>query len=373
MIRAFRYPLRPTPAQEAILESWVLACQRLYNAALEQRRETWRKQRVSLSLYDQQKQLTELRAVDPEWRAVPAWVERSALARLDRAFQAFFRRVKRGEKPGFPRFRSRDRYDSFDLGSSLPRVDGDRVQLPAIGAVKFHRYRELRGAVRHVSVRRGARSWTISFACDLGAAPPKVTVRAVTGVDVGLEAFATLSTGERVENPRFFRASEETLARRQQSLARKRRGSNSRRAAKRLVARAHARVRDQRLNFARKLACALFARFDLVAHEDLAIARMARGNLAKSIHDAAWGQFLGALALKAENAGKHCVAVDPRGTSQTCPACGAVAKKALEERQHNCSSCGFVAHRDHAAAQVILGRGLRLGQLTEATEVQRGL
>lgn len=117
--------------------------------------------------------------------------------------------------------------------------------------------------------------------------------------------------------------------------------------------------------FARKLACALFARFDLIAHEDLRIARMVHGNLAKSIHDAAWGQFLGALQSKAESAGKWCVPVDPRGTSQACAACGAVAKKELPEREHRCD-CGFIAHRDVNAAQNILARGLRVGLLTEA-------
>jgi putative transposase len=189
----------------------------------------------------------------------------------------------------------------------------------------------------------------------------------VVGVDVGLEAFATLSTGERVENPRYGREAQEVLARRQRSLAKKKRGSSSRKEAKRLVARAYERIRNQRLDHARKLACTIFSRFDLVAHEDLQIARMVRGNMAKSIHDAAWGQFLRALQSKAEGAGKWCVPVDPRGTSQACAACGAVAKKELSERVHRCD-CGFVAHRDHNAALNVLARGSRVGQLTEASE-----
>ena len=372
MIRAFRYPLRPTPTQEAVLETWRVACQQLYNGALQHRRDAWRRQRVNVTLYGQQKELTELRASDPEWAAIPAWVERSALVRLDRAFKAFFRRVKAGQTPGFPRFRSRDRYDSFDLGSNLPRIDGDLVHLPRIGAVKFRKYREVGGTVRHVSISRTARGWTISFVCDVGEPPAKMPVRNAIGIDVGLEAFATLSNGERVENPRYGRHAQEMLVRRQQSLSRKRRGSNSRRQAKRLVARAYEHIRHQRLDFARKLAVVLFSRFDLIAYEDLAISRMVHGTLAKSIHDAAWGQFLRALQSKAESAGKWCVPVDPRGTSQTCPACGTVAKKTLDQRQHECS-CGFSAHRDHAAAQVILARGLRVGQLTQASEVCLGL
>ncbi len=235
--------------------------------------------------------------------------------------------------------------------------------------MRFHKYRELQGVVRHVSISRTSRGWSVSFVCDLGEAPPKTPVRSMVGVDVGIEAFATLSNGERVENPRYGKGSQAILARRQQSLARKRRGSNSRKEARALVARIHERIRNQRVDFARKLACAIFSRFDLVAHEDLQIARMVRGNLAKSIHDAAWGQFLRALHSKAENAGKWCVSVDPRGTSQACAACGAVVRKELSEREHRCD-CGFVAHRDHNAALNVLARGSRAGLLTEALRVQ---
>jgi putative transposase len=364
MLRTYCYPLCANQVQEFALESWLVACQQLYNGALQHRRDAWRKQRVSVSLYDQHTDLTDLRASDPEWAAVPAWIARSALRRVDIAFKAFFRRVKAGQKPGFPRFRSINRYNTFDLGTNLPRIEGDRVHLPKLGPVRFHKYRELRGTIRHVSISRTVRGWSISFVCDLGEAPPKAAVCSAVGVDVGLEAFATLSTGERIENPRFGQEAQEVLARRQRSLARKRRGSNSRKEAKRLVARAYERIRNQRIDHARKLASLLFSRFDLVAHENLQIAHLGRGVLAKSIHDAAWGQFLRALHSKAENAGKWCVPVDPRGTSQACAACGAVARKELSQREHHCD-CGFVAHRDHNAALNVLARGSRVGQLTE--------
>ena len=366
MLRTFRYPLRPTKAQETVFDGWLVLCCELYNAALEERRDAWRKQQVRISLFDQQKELTELRAADKAWKNVPVWVARSALARLDFAFTSFLSRAVRSVNPGFPRFRSKERYTSFDLGASKPRVIDNHVYVPRMGAVRFHKYRELRGRIRHITVGRTARGWAISFVCDLGEASAKPAPVAPIGIDVGLEAFATLSTGERIENPRFFRASEDVLARRQRSLAKKRRGSASRKSAKKLVSRAYEHISNQRLDIARKLTVALFARFDLVVHEDLQIARMVRGMFAKSILDASWGLFLRCLALKAEEAGRHVIAVDPRGTSQTCPACGTIAKKTLEEREHRCS-CGFVAHRDVAAAQVILGRGLRQGQLTKAS------
>ena len=219
-----------------------------------------------------------------------------------RAFWQQYRRAKRHGYTGTP--------------GDFMGNDDDRVNLPKLGLVKFHKYRELSGTVRHVSISRTSRGWSISFVCDVGAAPEKLPVRNAVGVNVGLEAFATLSTGERIENPRFFRAGADVLARRQQSLSRKRRGSSSRCRAKLLVTRAHERIRNQRLDFARKTASLLFSRFDLIAHEDLQISRMVHGNLAKSIYDASWGQFLRCLALKAEEAGRHVIAVDPRGTSR---------------------------------------------------------
>jgi putative transposase len=368
VIRTFRYPLRLTVAQEATLDQWRIVCQQLYNGALQERRDAWRKQRVSITRIDQQKELTELRATDPEWLMVPTWIERSALRRVDLAFQAFFRRCRRGEKPGFPRFRSQDRYNSFDLGSNPVHIDGDHLNIPKLGMVKFHKYRDLHGKVKLVCIGRSARGWSVSFVCNLGEAPAKVPVQIdkVVGIDVGLEAFATLSTGERIENPRFFRKSEEMLARRQRSLARKRRGSSSRRRAKQLIARVHEHIRNQRLDFARKLACVLFDRFNLIAYEDLAISRMVHGNLAKSIYDAAWGIAIRALNSKAEEAGKWSVPVNPYRTSQRCARCGAVVKKTLAERTHSCSSCGFVTHRDHNSSLNIRALGLSAVQLTEA-------
>ena len=354
MVRTFRYPLEPNRAQKAVLEQWRVACQQLYNGALQERRDAWVKQRVSVDYNRQTTELTELRAQDASFRDVPVEVQRSALRRLHRAFQAFFRRVKAGEKPGYPRFRSRDRYQSFGLGRA--RVDGDRVHVPKLGAVKFRRYRDPMGEVLDVQVGRDADRWWLYVSCDLGAAPAKVPVRNAVGIDVGLSAFATLSDGTKVENPRFFRAGEDLLAKRQRALSTKRRGSNSRARAKRLVARAHLHVRNQRRDFAWKLAGELVRRYDLVAHEDLAVARMVHGNLAKSIHDAAWGLFLHALTCKAEEAGKWAVPVDPRGTSQRCSACGAVVGKDLSVRVHRCA-CGCVLDRDHNAALNVVALG----------------
>lgn len=136
MIRAYKYPLRPTRAQAATLTTWLGVCCDLYNAALQERREAWRVARKRIGFFDQSSGLTEARAADPDVSAVPCDIQKLALRRLDAAFGAFFRRLKVGGAPGYPRFRSRRRYDSFSF--PFARVDGNRVHVPKLGAIRFH-------------------------------------------------------------------------------------------------------------------------------------------------------------------------------------------------------------------------------------------
>lgn len=378
MHRTFRYPLHPTVAQATIMSGWLVHCQQLYNAALQHRRDAWEHEKRQRQLAEdrggkrpkakmpsyvsQSLELTDLRAND--YDDVPVIVQRSALRRIDRAFQAFFRRVKSGAKPGHPRFKARDRYNSFDIGRVLPsKKEGTRdsrsarIRVPTLGLVRFHEYRPLKGVVRNVTIRRTADRWFVCFSCDIGEAPEKTPVATATGIDVGLTTFATLSNGDEVENPRYFRKAEAQLAMRQQRLARRKRGSKGRGRAKTLVAKAHEHIRQQRLNFARQLACTLFATYDMVAYEDLNIRGMAQGPLSKSIHDAAWGTFIHALTCKAEEAGKWAVAVDPRGTTIRCSGCDTRVPKTLAEREHRCSTCGLVLGRDENAARNVLTLG----------------
>ncbi len=357
MIRTLRYPLRPNKAQEAKLEVYLLRCRQLYNAALEQRKDAYRKQGKTLSRFDQQKDLTQLRQDDLDFAAVPATILRSSLRRLDLSYKSFFRRVKAGEKPGFPRFKGVDRYKSFSF-MLPPLVRDSRILVPKLGYVKFHEYRPIAGIPLDASIRKGARGWYVCIQCDLGSAPPKSPPASHVGIDVGLLHFATLSTGEHVENPRFFSKSEQILAQRQQTLARKIRRSLSRKRQKVLVARAHEHIRNQRLDFARKLAKLLFSRFDLVSYEELNIRGMVHSTLGKSINDAGWGMLTQAIACRAEEAGKWSVGVDPRGTSQRCSRCQCVVKKDLSVRTHDCPYCGLWLDRDQNAAINIDALGL---------------
>lgn len=354
--------------------AWMHLCCELYNAALQERRGAWETSRTSVSLYDQQKALTEIRAVDAEYAAVPVWVQRSALARLDRAFGAFFTRCAAGAAPGHPRFRSARRYRSFSFPAT--RIRQGRVTVPRIGRVKFNQYRPLKGIPREITIgREPAGNWYVAVACDLGDAPMKVVVRTATGIDLGVTDLITLSDGSTVQNPRFRRQLEATLSKRQRVWSRRVEGSRGREKARLLVAKTHAHIRHRRQEFVRKLTKQLIERYDLIVHEDLQIANMStHSNLCRAIHDSGWSVFLQALRCKAESAGKRVVAVDPRGTSQRCSACGAVSKKELSQRTHSCP-CGITLGRDHNAALNILALGrsvVEAGQPAVEAEASQG-
>ena len=380
MIRTLNYPLYPTAKQETALLNILATCQRLYNAALEQRIDAYRKQRKNLTEYAQQRDLAELRKHDAVFGQVATTILRSALSRLDRAYKAFYRRLKTGQKPGFPRFRNRERYNSF----SFPCQPGTEVfrdnfvRIPAFGFTKFKKYRPLKGIPKEASIRRTAAGWTLAVVCDLGPAPGKVKVRTFTGIDVGLTHFASLADGTHVDNPRFYRKSEDIISYRSQRLEKKNKGSKSWLRAKCLLAKAHVRIKHQRLDFIRKLAKLLVTKYDLIAYENLDINALIRGNLAKSILDASWEIFTDCIKFKAEEAGTYAVGVSPKGTSQRCSRCAAVpvTKKTLADRIHFCGNCGLQLDRDHNAAINIQTLGLSAvhatftGSLTEVTRVQ---
>jgi putative transposase len=355
MIRTYKYPLHPNKREVNTLNVWFRYCCYLYNAALEQR-QIYFQHGKKITLYDQQVQLTQLCQSDPAWRAIPVWVLRSALDRLDKAFKAFFRRCKNGEKPGYPRFKSRYRYSSFSICTAT--LDRNRVKIPRLGPVKLNLYRPCSGEIKDVHIRRApSGKWWVSFACNVGEAPVKISTAPKTkiGIDLGLTCLAMRSNGKGIPNPRFYRESQEKLKATQQSLSTKTNGSRSREKARIFVARINERIHNQRLDHARKLAVELYNQYDFIGYENLNVKGMVQHpTLAKSIHDASWSMIVHCLTFKAEKAGKWAVGVDPRGTSQKCSACNTIVKKALSERVHNCPRCGLVLDRDHNAAINIL-------------------
>ena len=362
VIRSFKYRLQPNHTQRRALDSWLPLTRELYNAGLQERRDAWKKQRVSLSAYDQMAELPAVREGREDVAAVPVVVLRGALRRLDRAFHGFFRRCKTGERPGYPRFRGRDRWNTIeidDLGGRNPLTpDGRRVRLPFIGPVKLELHRPIEGTPKAMRLTRDAADrWYVVLCCvDVPARPLPRSERDV-GVDVGLLHFAATSDGGFFANPRPLKAAQAKLRRAARRLARRKKGSHRRRVAARNLARHHEHVANVRREHHIGVARSLVHRHGTIFVEDLNVKGLARGRLAGSVNDAAWSGFLHWLRVKAEEAGREVVEVDPRGTSQVCSGCGIVVQKDLGVRVHRCPDCGLTVDRDVNAARNILALG----------------
>ena len=250
-----------------------------------------RGQGVGASYYQQKIELPDLKAACPEFGAVHAHVLQDVILRLDRAFQAFFRRVKAGETPGYPRFQGKGRYNSFtfpEYGNGAV-LDGGALSLSKIGRIRIRLHRPLAGTPKTITIRREADGWYACFSyADVPVQVLPVTGQE-TGVDLGLEAFATLSDGARIFSPGWYREAERALKTAQRRVSRRKKGSNRRKKAVALLAKAHQKVRRQRQDFHHKTALALVRANDILYHEDVQTANMLKNHhLAKSISGAGW-------------------------------------------------------------------------------------
>jgi putative transposase len=371
--KTHRYKLNPTPQQERILERTLMLCRHVYNAAMGERREAWRMRGVSVTYYQQKAELPGIKEVMPEYGAVHSQVLQDVVLRVDRAFQAFFQRMREGQTPGYPRFHGRDRYNSFtypQYGNGAT-VDGGVLSLSKIGRIRMRLHRPLEGTPKTVTISREADGWYACVSCadvSVQSLPP---TGHETGIDLGIEAFATLSDGSRIFNPGWYRKAERALKTAQRRVSRRKKGSNRRRKAVTLLAKAHQKVKRQRQDFHHKTALALVCANDTIYHENLQPANMVKNHhLAKSISDAGWGAFLIILTYKAACAGRRIVGVNPAYTSQTCSGCGALVYKGLSVRWHSCPVCRTSLHRDHNAAKNIerLGQSLQGGVAVVASE-----
>jgi putative transposase len=368
VIKSFKYRLYPTRKQADVLQFTLDRNRELYNAALQERRDAWRMCRVSISYNDQSAQLPEIKEIRPEYNEIYSQVLQDTLKRVDKAFKAFFRRVKKGEKAGYPRFAGYNRYDSFTYpqveklkGTPTVRIENGRVVLPKIGHVKVKQHRPMEGKVKTCTIKREGDCWYVVFACECDAQKKLPYTDLSIGIDMGLKHFMTDSHGDVVDNPRFFRKSHGRLKKKQQRLARKKKGSNRRKRSVKLVAKAHKKIRNQRRDFHHKQARILVDTFETIVFEDLSMHHMvrrpkvktdengkylhngasAKAGLNKSILDAGWGSFIELVKHKAEWAGVTVMQVDPKKTSQMCSACGKEGEhKDLSVRTHECRHCG---------------------------------
>ena len=378
--KAFKYRLYPTPKQEQTLLFVLRRCRHLYNSALEQRKAYYQMRRKSLGYSQQAAELAEIKAAFPAYQDIHSPVLQEVLRRLDNAFAAFFRRIKNGEKPGYPRFQGQGRYDSFTYPQSGFALAGNVLTLSKIGDIKVRLHRPVVGQVKTCTIKREVNHWYAIFSCEGEEEPMPPGVEAV-GIDLGLLHFATLSTGETIENPRPSPRGLKRITLLQQAKDRKKKSSHRRKRAALALAKAHRKVRNQRKDFHHKAARFLVNRFGLIVFEDLKITNMSKApdpkpdpdkagvylpngastkaGLNLSILDAGWGQFQQVCVAKAASAGRRVLFVDPSNTSQLCSGCGRLVPNDLEVRWHSCPypDCGAELDRDHNAARTLLVRG----------------
>ena len=332
----------------------------MYNAALQERRDAYRTCRKSVTCIDQQNQLPEIKLVRPELKGVYSQVLTDVLRRLDKGFESFFRRVKKGEKPGFPRFRATSRYRSFTYPQSGFAIKEGKLRLSKIGHVKIKLHRVIEGTVKGVTISQSSTGkWFACFLVEASSSQFQSTVQ-IVGIDMGLKNFATLSTGEVFENPRFFREEANKLAKAQRRLSKTRRGSWEHKRKRKVVVRVHERIVNRRKDFAHKLSRYIVSKFGIIVFEKLDIRRMLKHpNLAVSIADAAWSQVIQFVSYKAEYAGGQILKVNPAGTSSTTHCCSVRVEITIADRELHCPNCNSVVDRDFNAALNILSLGLQ--------------
>lgn len=353
-MKAYKFKARPSKRISQAFEETLNVCRELYNAGLQERRDAWKLNQVSINFHIQAAQLPSIKALRQDLAALYSQVPQDVLRRLSKTFDAFFRRVKRGETPGYPRFKGKYRYNSFTYPQSGFRLEGDKLHLSKIGSVRLRLSRAIEGTIKTCTIKREADGWYAILTAQVNS-KPLPEAKAQVGVDVGLSVFATLSDGTEIENPRPLRQAQKKLRVAQRKVARRKKESSRRRKAVQLLARIHQHVKNQRTDFHHKISRWLVDNHQVIAVEDLNVKGLASGMLAKSVNDAGWGNFLNMIAYKAADAGRLFVQVNPSGTSQTCR-CGADTPKTLSQRWHECESCGLSANRDHVSAQVILQR-----------------
>ena len=364
MLKTYKYRLYPSKTQQTQLRRILTVARAWYNMCLAERKYAYELEGRSVGKSEQLRQVKHYKRTFPQAANVHSHVLQVATTDLDKAFQAFFRRVKAGEPPGYPRFKGAHRFHSFgfkEYGNGF-KLDGRRLKVSGVGRVpaRWHRRIPEEGTIKTCRIIHKAGQWFACFSVELPEPEPLSQTGQAVGVDVGIHWLIATSDGRKEPNPNYYRNGQADLRRKQRKLARAKRSGKNRRKALLSVQRQQEHVANQRQDFLNKLVNDLVKDYDLIALEDLRISNMVRNHhLSKSILDSGWGYFAQRLVSKAAEAGREVVFVNPAYTSKTCSNCGAMFEDLkLSDRWVTCA-CGLSLDRDHNAAINILKRAGR--------------
>ena len=339
----FRYRIYPSKSQVIKLNKTIANCCFIYNKLLEAKINAYKTDKIILSQFDLNK-LTKYFNVP-----VHSQVKQNISKRINDAFNHFFRRVKEKKgKVGFPRFKNINRYKSITFPQSgFSFVSDKKLFVSKVGNIPIILHRVPKGKLKTFCIKKTALGWFVIFSCE-GVPIEKIEIpNNHIGIDVGIESFAVLSNGEKIENPKFLIKSEKKLTKFQRRLSRKKKGSVNRRKARIKIARLHQTIFNQRQDFLHKASFNLVKQFKIISVEKLQIKNMVQNHhLAKSINDASWSYFAKMLSYKVERTNGQLIKINPQNTSRTCSQCGNIQNMSLANREFKCLKCSFVCHRD---------------------------
>jgi putative transposase len=365
LIRTYKYLLRPTPEQERSLELLLWQSRNVYNMALEQRITTYRETKHGISYKEQWEHFREVRHAEMDTLGkLNASSVQQLLRRLDKSFSAFFRRLKTGETPGFPRFKNKDRFKSIEYtygdGCKLRVNEHGRYSfyVQNVGEMRmcYHRSIPENSNIKHVILKYINHRWYVCLMLEImqEQVDSKHSEK-IIGIDVGLKSLLAFSDGTLIDNPRLLRESLIELRIKQRHASRQKKGSKNQRKTYFQIAKLHEKISNQRMDYLHKVSREIVNNYGLIAFEDLSLKFMNQNrHLSLSSHDAGFGIFRQLLVYKAEEAGVQTKAVNPYNTSQRCSSCGNIVPKTLAVRVHTCPNCGLVIDRDVNAARNVL-------------------
>lgn len=369
--RAFKFKLEPTLLQREQFFRFAGARRFVFNRGLDQRKKSYEVKGKSLSYFEQNKELTTLKEDPPtSWlKEMHSQVLQQGLKDLDRAFQNFFRRVKKGEKPGYPKFKKKGMQESFRFPQGV-KVEESRVFLPKIGWVKFRKSRELQGEINETTILQEGSGWFVSFSCEWQKAPAEqvpINEERALGIDVGLTHFATTAAGkdntlQEIENPRYLNKHLSHLRYLSRQLSKKAKKGANKLKARTKLSKLHTRIKNLRNNFVQQLSAQMIKNHDIFCIESLDISSLLQNSpkgLCRAISDVGWRSFLHCLKYKAEECGKYLVEAGKYfPSSQICAGCDHRQKMPLFVRQYDCPNCRLKNNRDYNSAIVLKAAGM---------------